>query len=561
MNWTAFEPLRRRTRVLLLVLALLSQGIQIYLFPAFALDRVIQISSAQQLLRGHGLSTVSAAPEDLSRLRYEPVVGWPPGYALVVAAFLALTNALSWAIALVDLAAAALFFAAWCSITKTCAGMATRGTWLALWAYWIAFGSPLAQLRASDALALGLFFAALATALIGVGAQQHAVGLGLLSGLLMGLCCSVRFAYWPAILAIPVALGVADMRGVKGLRRIALSHVLVGVGAMSAIALYQRWATGHATYLSSYYAGEPPSFSIAVLGKMAPFPLSSLGSEGTFRRALARLVLPDAAVEWTVWVLAAAILWIYLVDLMQDLVPWKNATSSNVPFDGAHIVYHLTGIAVGAVLLGMVCCLSVRTAPATWRQGGWTYVEEVRYLAATFPFFSLALMRSALVRRATLIARYSRLTACCVLALAVAVMGGSRARLMSRSATDSTSNPAHQLDQAARILGNMAPETNPPIFFFVDEWTRSVGMMAGLPVLPARTLLSGTVSSSVPVRAVLVLPNRSPPGDPGRAGDEDADAMRSVDAMRSFAEAHHLKVIASTYDADYFLVSVGTGVQ
>jgi len=35
----------------------------------------------------------------------------------------------------------------------------------------------------------------------------------------------------------------------------------------------------------------------------------------------------------------------------------------------------------------------------------------------------------------------------------------------------------------------------------------------------------------------------------------------SSDAMRSFAEAHHLKVIASTYDADYFLVSVGTGVQ
>ena len=550
MNWTTFEPLRRRTRVLLLVLALLSQGIQIYLFPAFALDRVMQISSAQQLLRGRGLSTVSAAPEDLTRLRYERVVGWPPGYALMVAAFLALTKTLSWSTALVDLAAAALFFAAWCSITKTCAGMATRGTWLALWAYWIVFGSPLAQLRASDAVALGLFFAALATALIAVGAPQHAVGLGLVSGLLMGLCCSVRFAYWPAILAIPVALAGADMRGVKGLRRIALSHVLVGMSALFAVALYQRWATGHATYLSSYYASERASFSIAVLGKMAPFPLSSLGSEGTWRRALARLELPSAAVEWTVWVLAAAIMWIYLVDLMQDLVPWKSAMSSNVPFGSAHIVYHLTGLAVGTLFLGMVCYLSVRTALATWRQGGWTYVEEVRYLAATFPFFALAMMRCALVRRATLIARYSRLTACCVLALAIAVMGFSRARLMSRSVTDLTSSPAHQLDQAARILRSMGPETNTPIFF-VDEWTRSVGMMAGLPVLPARTLLSGTVSSSVPVRAILVLPNRSQPGDPGRAGAGGSDAIRS------FVSAHHLKVLASTYDADYFLVSLG----
>ena len=76
----------KRLVIFIFVLAVFARVALIYDFFSFEADMSIQALAAKNLADGHGLTIARVHAADLSKVVYEPEVGWPPGYSLVVAA-------------------------------------------------------------------------------------------------------------------------------------------------------------------------------------------------------------------------------------------------------------------------------------------------------------------------------------------------------------------------------------------------------------------------------------------------------------------------------------------
>src|SRR5262249_48236665 len=158
------------------------------------------------LLRGRGLTVTSLDPLDTSRSLNEPVAGFPPGYALLLAPALLVTADIWWSTFLLELLFVALFFASWFVILESLKQTITVGVRIFIWFYWAAVYSPVMRLTSSEIIALAFFSAGLASCMALIVHRRGQLIVGLIGGLFAGLSTAVRYAYWPLLIAAPLAL-------------------------------------------------------------------------------------------------------------------------------------------------------------------------------------------------------------------------------------------------------------------------------------------------------------------------------------------------------------------
>src|SRR4051812_29265779 len=94
---------RRDISILILVLAIISRmTTQLYFFR-LGDDRSFQLLGAKNLLAGHGITVNQVFANDLSHQVFQPIVGWPPGYSVLVAIFALITGDVTFAAIIFDL--------------------------------------------------------------------------------------------------------------------------------------------------------------------------------------------------------------------------------------------------------------------------------------------------------------------------------------------------------------------------------------------------------------------------------------------------------------------------
>src|SRR5687768_13968635 len=92
-----------------LLIAIALKAAMCYHFFQFETDKSYQAIAAMNLVEGNGLTIGKADVTDLTRIHFEPVIGWPPGYSLFIAFFYGISGDLKGASLLSDVLGTVLF--------------------------------------------------------------------------------------------------------------------------------------------------------------------------------------------------------------------------------------------------------------------------------------------------------------------------------------------------------------------------------------------------------------------------------------------------------------------
>ena len=232
---------------LALIAAMTVHAIELYQFTEFGFDKVNHIAATTSWLTGRGFTIPDAGPGGLPQTVYRPLLGFPPGYALALAPLLSVSGDFWWSAYALDLAAAAIFLFAWVLILRDATKQPRAIVGMLL--IWTVLYSP-ASNTYSDLLAVALFSASVAAGIIAASHRRRTGAVAcLLSGLLMGMTCAVRYAYWPLASVVPAAFVIA--RWNRRAWVYACVHAGISACFILATAWFMRGTTGEATFLGA----------------------------------------------------------------------------------------------------------------------------------------------------------------------------------------------------------------------------------------------------------------------------------------------------------------------
>lgn len=352
-------------------------------------DEAFQIGALRGLHDGQGVGTyfVSDA-SDLSAIEYRALTWWPPGKTFAVSWFYAITGDVWWAAFWLEAVSAALLLAAWGVLLELLADVFGVRLRLAIWLYLIClYTIPVASTNLN---ALMLFWWAVVLCLWGIRTQRRLWWLGIGAGVLCGLTGWLRYAYYPAVAIIPVAIGVYALRyRVFALLKMALAAALAGGALIVMLFLYNQSVSDAS--LPTYFAdGSGRIFYWHHLLQFAPFPSAALGTNAVFNYVLGYLGVPQPTMTLILWLVSAIIVAVFVRLLWQV----SRLVSPQAMFDekGAYLpvltFFLITGMATLLFTVGMLSVTSVVSSP----QGTWTFVAEMRYYAPIWGFLAVGLL-------------------------------------------------------------------------------------------------------------------------------------------------------------------------
>jgi hypothetical protein len=149
----------------------------------------------------------------------------------------------------IDLAFVVLFFVAWFVILESLGTFISIPARIAIWLFWAFAFPPPAALTSTEIAALALFSMNLAICLVGVLWRLSPFWFGLASGLCMGGCAAMRYAYWPLVAVGPLSLAFCTIKPKRSLLLAATINTLVAGCSIAALAVYNQTRSGYVTFL------------------------------------------------------------------------------------------------------------------------------------------------------------------------------------------------------------------------------------------------------------------------------------------------------------------------
>ncbi len=358
-------------------------------YGGFSYDQLLQLAGAWGLLRGKGLAYAGVDPRYPYAVAYPSIAGWwPPCYSRLVAVLLGAVPDVVRVTTWIDVAAAILFLAACgCLLRAARLHLGVLGGGLLL-AWWAAVSSPLRLLSSAEVLALALFCAALAAAVLALREGSHALPAAVAAGLFAGAAGATRYAYWPLAAVVPACLMCLGWSSRKRLLRAAA----LGLGAAGVIFLAawsQHRENGYWMSPIVDQAGRP-GFYPANLLRMSPFPADLMG----LRRPVSAVLewaagsSADHWLPWALWLVSICLLAVCLREAVRVL---RRSPADDV--EGRFLCLAAAGTAF--VTVGVLMWLALRHQA---HPGGFAFVNEPRYYAPAFLFFHLT-AASVLARR------------------------------------------------------------------------------------------------------------------------------------------------------------------
>lgn len=388
-------PLVRTLCFLLMSIAIVRHAAREFILGNVTSDMAHQFAAARAWIDGDGLQIPELATASGSLVvHYLPLSGWPPGSSLLFAGVLSWTGDPWWALALINLAGIALFFASWFIILERLEPWLSPTSRIVFWVIWAFAWTPLHLMGTPGILSQSLFSAAVALTLWASSGKGGRVGVA--AGLAAAASAWNRFAYIPLAFApglasyLSITLGGTNQRERENLRRAYWFHIGTATALIAALLLFQSFNSGHATYLSKRYELGAFGWQWSNLSRFCAFPLHLVGipefvdwsRSQDFLRSFP-LGLLGLGLSILIFSVAVAPLW----------RRWQESRTLDAAGDGMALrAFLLSGALTMVLTVGMLCALSLSVplrAYAWATDGWWTYVEEPRYFATFFPFLSL----------------------------------------------------------------------------------------------------------------------------------------------------------------------------
>jgi len=343
--------------------------------PEFSNDYGFQLGAARHLVEGNHISIAFADnAAALDEWTYPRLRWWPPGHTIATALFLPLTQDVWWAAYSVEVIYTALFFFAWYIIIEFSSPRVTPRIQTGIWLTWLLLLSPLTN--GTNQGALAFYSLSLAGLLALIRWPRYAVWLGFFCGVSIALALSVRYAYLPLVVVFPLIVGgvfwvIRDRR----LLAASAAYSIIVVAGMIFLTFFMQ--EGGSTAIDSI-----KGFYWENLLSLHPFPAVSVGGNG-IEYIVRRFGLPAYLFSLTAWGLSV------VLTLLLIRATWRSyresSSESSALMDRA---FWSHGCLTIGLVVASLAYLSLRSAP----QGGiWTYVEEMRYFAPTWTYFTMAL--------------------------------------------------------------------------------------------------------------------------------------------------------------------------
>lgn len=344
-------------------------------------DKAAQLEATRNLMAGDGLTIESVDLNDISIVHSKPMIGWPPGYSLLLIALSPFTSDLVTATNVLNV----LFLFSYLIISYHLLrklSIPTSGI-VVFYVFTILTMQPILQMTTTDIISFDLFL--LLVYLMLAACQNEARGWGyfVVLGLLGFLAAIVKYNMIAFVFFVPavlVSLGLFS-KNKNMFRGGMISGFTMGVTTIGFL-VFQKYYTGHYTYLSAYASGG--GLHVDNLYRHSPFYFEFLYARDPFKLLPANISkhIADVPTLFTALMLAA-------VGFMTIAGLWSILRQRTLDIRKLTIAF---GGLITIVNVAMLYYLSL-TSPQ--QVNGWTYVEEFRYYGpACFLFLIFCIVGS-----------------------------------------------------------------------------------------------------------------------------------------------------------------------
>lgn len=375
---------KKSTGIIFLVIAIFIKiALQITFFSLLG-DKSNQLLAGKNLLEGHGITLNQFLLTDLSQEKFTPLVGWPPGYSLVIAPFLWLFNNNHFTAAIVFdiLCVFPLFF----YLTRLLNFLSVK-TWIKNLFILFAgfFFYPITSNGCTDMITLSCMLAGFYYLLQLMNNEKKHLRLVISVSISFFMAGIFRYNYIPVVFCAPVLLVIAgkinnNKQWIKGGYQIAFI-----VGLLLAILLaFQTIYTGAATYINTKETGYFPENLL----KMYPVVPASLADVEIPHTVFANLTGINYFVIGKFLMLTSYALFFGL--LFFGIFKLKKI---NFLLKNKEDYFVFLGIGISICITGLLFYLSLRnSALLSVYRPQWTYVQEFRYFAFIIFFIQLLII-------------------------------------------------------------------------------------------------------------------------------------------------------------------------
>jgi hypothetical protein len=354
--------------------------------PNFHYDNSFSVAAAKNVADGHGYTIRQVLPDDVSKVIYDPLNKWPPGYSWMLVSVMAIgkTDVIT-AMYIVN-GIVVLFFLAGIYLLLSALKFnapAINGFILFAGFFPYAFlGTWFSDLAAVSflTLAIGLILQANNTG-------KHLYVKAIAAAVLCSYCVFLKYLYLPVAILPLIVWGWYSLKNKNRKQfQAALDASAIVMAAAAALLAYQSLHSGQPVYVNPTGKGFFPGHLLHV-GPLIPaslidqeFLLVQMDGLPFFTYTTAK----QALVILNYFMLAGLIYWMY---------KWWKQTSSKGLY--AYIV-----LVVTAAIAVLLIFLSLTFGPYLSEfQPFWTYVEELRYYAIVIVFLQIWLFWFFIVRK------------------------------------------------------------------------------------------------------------------------------------------------------------------
>ncbi len=470
--------------------------------PNFSFDNSFSLAAARSLSEGHGYSLATAAVDDLSRVHYQALNKWPPGYAALLWLVRGISG-VSWTLAcyLVNAAGATLLVLA---IRQTLCRLELSRTVInlsTLYAGMLPY--PFLGVWFSDLLGVACYLWGVVLLLKVLSSGSSKTGYAVLAGLLFSGCLLLKYLYLPLALLPGALLLLKSWRGKDfSLQGAALLSLAVTAASMGGLLWFQYRGSGTAVYINPTGRGFFPRHLL----HMGPFVPASFLNLALYYEQTSRWL----HLSWTQTLLVWRILGYMLAGCM-GLAAWRYFRKTGMDLGRPAGYFSWLGILVTLVLLSMLAALSLSWGH--YVNAGlpyWTYLEELRYYGVALLFIQISVIAALFGSpAAALPLSWRRFFRVCLLAVGlVECLHGlyylPRQVLIKKQVA--TARTSEQPDlYALRICTRLARQGPALVLCSDNHELVNIASLGGAAVLYDWHELSKDLRSSRPVRLLVML--------------------------------------------------------
>lgn len=381
-----------------------------YLFFSIYRDEATQVAAATSLVDGYGLTIPQVRGNGTVLFLRKPMVEFPLGYPALFAGLLALTNDIVTATVLGGTIAATAFYVGAYIILSRIKVLTEPIASVAVALFWAFIWSPLHHLNRAEQLALSFFILSVACGLLTAVSRRWLAPL-LFGATAMAVAVACRYAYWPLVTVVPLALVLSQgaLRFRKEVVTSSLVMLAIPVVALCVIAWFNHSYGGRATLFRT--APVLREVHLENLLRCDAFPASAMG----FTQALDWIgskvpeILSQTNRRDIAWLVSAVLLGAAAassggVKWVRELLPFAGADLAPERLHGRFVLWCGTlTIAVTVAMLAYLSLMQPVSFPPFAAEYGWTPIQERRYFAPTHAFLALVfivcLVRLALQNR------------------------------------------------------------------------------------------------------------------------------------------------------------------